>query len=132
MLFEEYEKGTGVHSSEEYDLANKLYSAMPEGFSKQKMFDLRNSMDADDFKALCELATKNQDRLDEERNRNEYLTKYAGFIKTMIATLKMECNINCLEVYTAHMADKAARAEKERIGNEWRELWEQDNLTEKP
>ena len=124
MLYEEYEKGTGVHSSEEYDLANELYSAMPDSFSKQKMYDLRNSMDADDFKALCELALKNQDKLESEQKRNDKLEKYMLFTKTMLDTLKTECNINCLEVYTAHMADKAARAEKERINAKWNEIAE--------
>lgn len=124
MLYEEYEKGTGVHSSQEYDMANALYSAMPDTFTKQKMYDLRNSMDADDFKALCVLALNNHETLEEQEKKIFKLEQYKGFVDNVLTVLKDECKINAIEVYTAHMADKASRCEKERIEARWKELQE--------
>lgn len=124
MLYEEYKNGTGNESSEEYDLANELYTAMPDTFTKDKMYDLRNAMDKDDFKALCLLATKNQDKLEECNKTINRLEDYQMFTNVMIRTLKTECNLDVVNTYISYMADKASKAEKERLTSKWNGIGE--------
>ena len=115
MLFEEWTKGTGCANEEEYKLAEKLYSAMPENFQKKDLYDMRMAMNEDHFIALCKLVEGNYDSLQKVQRQYEKLEARMWTINDMLQTLKDECKMDVIQVYAAHMAEKAQKAERERI-----------------
>ena len=119
MLFEEYEKGTGVSSQEEYQLAEKFYTAMPEGFSKQKLFELRNAMDEQDFIYMCELVVDCNDRLAETRRSYQKDVEKAVFLTDMVYKLK-EHNVDCIDMYANFKAEDA----KQQILDDVKDMWD--------
>jgi len=120
MLFEEWEKGTGLGDYDEYKDAERLYDAMDEGFRKEDLFKLRKAMRKEHFLNLCDLASDG--RFIEQLHRTERLTSKEIFVDRMITTLRDECNIDVLKVYITYMAEKAKAEEAERIQGLWDDL----------
>lgn len=119
MLFEEWEKGTDLHDYDEYKLAESLYNVMPNNFDKKKLYKLRLAMTKEHFAFLCSIASNGSKREEILRERNEKLSAASMFLNEVINTLKTECKMNVIEIYTAHMVEKAKKAERERILGRW-------------
>ena len=122
MLFEEWTKGTGCANESEYKLAEKLYSAMPENFQKKDLYEMRMAMNEDHFIALCKLVEGNYDSLANVQRQYEKLKVKVDFINGMLEILKADCKMDVIQVYAAHMAEKAEKAERQRIIEIWESL----------
>ena len=122
MLFEEWEKGTGLDDYDEYRIAEDLYNTMPENFTKDELYKLREAVTKEHFEILATLVNSNNETIQHYRRRQERLTAKENFVDEMIRVLKEECNIDVLAVYATFMAEKAQKDEKERILGLWEDL----------
>ena len=122
MLFDEWEKGTGRTSQEEYELAQELYNAMPEGFTKQKLFDLRNAMDEQDFMCLCEIISDCQRKVSEIRHDRDKNMEKATFLSDVVDTLKESGKIDCIKTYAALKAEEAKQTVLDNISSMWDDM----------
>ena len=122
MLFDEWEEGTGLHDYDEYKQAEAMYSVMPNSFDKKAMYKLRKAMTKEHFAWLCDIVELNSVVAKERQNRLDKLSAIAVFMNDVLNTLKDECKMDVIAVYSAHMAEKAQKAERERILGKWEEL----------
>ena len=122
MQFDEWEKGTGLNNREEFELAEKFYLAMPEGFSKQKLYDMRNSMDEQDFLYLCELVVDCDQMVKNAKDSYKRFMDKANFLDAMVDSLKTNGKIDCIATYAALESEKAKKREQELILGTWEEL----------
>ena len=129
MLFEEWEKGTGLGDYDEYKMAEGLYNTMPENFTKDELYKLRKAVTKEHFEILATLVNSNNETVQYYRRRQERLTAKENFVDEMIRVLKEECNMDVLAVYATYMAEKAQKDEKERILGIWEDFRDNTLLT---
>lgn len=122
MLFEEWEKGTDLHDYDEYRIAEELYNTMPENFTKDELYKLREAVTKEHFEILATLVNSDNETIQYYRRRQERLTAKENFVDEMIRVLKEECKMDVLAVYASYMADKAQKDEKGRILGLWEDL----------
>lgn len=116
MLFEEWTQGTGLEDHDEYQLAERLYATvMPDDFSKQDLYKLRASMSKAHFIHLCNVALKTLDWIDRLQDELVGLQNYKSLMDEVTDTLKNECNIDTIDVFTKYKAEKARQAEADRV-----------------
>lgn len=124
MLFEEWQEGTGLDDYEEYQLAERFYTAMSDSFEKKDLYILRCNMKKEHFKELCDKVLVGNDIIEEMNLRLNKLEQYKSAMDEINATLKKECNIDTYEVYIRFKAEKAKQEEEDRLRNSLKQLCE--------
>ena len=122
MLFEEWEKGTGNRNYEEYKLAEVVYQQMPESFTKEKLYKLKEFM-GDDFKALTEVFFNNIESNIRLREENAILGRRADFMYRAIDSYKQVQKIDIVSSYAIQRGEDAKLNTYQMVMDEWDNLY---------